>query len=556
MAIVLALCAVAPVHADALIRSVSSFKDMNDSGVVVGSTSFYIDGSGSPVTHAVRWEPNGSPTRLPDLPGKKSAAASGINNTGTIVGTSGSSAVKWSASGSVTALANLPGGWSARAVGVNDAGVVIGEAVTQSGLWRPVRWNPDGTIAQLPMLSSTGSIPVAVNQDGVIVGYGLYAGGDHWQAVRWGANGAITALPNLPGGNSAIAHGINDNGAIAGEASDSAGNWYAVRWSANGTITQLPYLPGGDGARAWGINDAGVVVGQADLPGRRRAVRWNADGTIVPLADLSGEWASGAKGINATGTIAGEASDNSGAHVVRWSAGGAINVLPDPPRGLEFVPTIRRDSATGAPYSGRFRARSLTDSLGAVYVVHETPDPSYATCMFAQIDGHLTSDGTGTAIDGVRMGNDGNGQACPNSLGGTTTISAVGIQGTGTIYHAPDSDSGRDGFLQLDADNPQFQIEITVTAPGTLPQPITCTYGLSAEVGANLRLFNRYNSQRPDLGTDELQTSTSYQGLTLTKTDGGDCGDELTILLDAKITGEKVAGSGVYDQSLFLTGAS
>lgn len=86
--------------------------------------------------HAFLWKPGGEMQDLGCLPGDTYSVATGINDSGWIVGYSWGQferAVMWSPGGQIQELGFLPDGWSSHATAINNSGQVTG--------WSNARWN-------------------------------------------------------------------------------------------------------------------------------------------------------------------------------------------------------------------------------------------------------------------------------------------------------------------------------------------------------------------------------------------------------------------------------
>jgi probable HAF family extracellular repeat protein len=162
---------------------------INNNGQVVGWSSI-ADGS----THAFLWDASNGMQDLGTLPGGDgSSFAHGINDSGQVVGISGSSngrAFLWDAVNGMQDLGTLPGGRSANANGINSTGQVVGESerfdpdlghyVYDAFIWQ------NGTMTDLNDLSAGSDLILedasAINNAGQIVGFGYVNGVPHLRA--------------------------------------------------------------------------------------------------------------------------------------------------------------------------------------------------------------------------------------------------------------------------------------------------------------------------------------------------------------------------------------
>jgi probable HAF family extracellular repeat protein len=197
---------------------------INDAGQAVGTADIGDVGTGSA---AVVW--NGStPTVLGLVSGYTAASASGINDSGLIVGficcapAMEPEAVVWH--GTIPTLlpklepSNLPAG---KAVAVNNSGLVVGQAETRAQDTHAVAWF-NGVITDMGTLSGgSRSYATAVNNRGIIVGNSDTVDTSQPHATLWSRIAAVPQDLNLlisAGAAKQIkltaATGINDHCAI------------------------------------------------------------------------------------------------------------------------------------------------------------------------------------------------------------------------------------------------------------------------------------------------------------------------------------------------------
>jgi probable HAF family extracellular repeat protein len=199
-------------------------------------------------SRAYVWSPSGGtvqlPTIHPDDPMNAIPAYSGfeggsyansINNSGTVVGSTGISdthgtdrGFRWSSSGGMVnlgtpasqGLAGLSLFTQSYAQNINDAGFIVGAADRGSGLTRAVYWDSSDVIHDIGTLGGTSGWAYAVNDDNVIVGFSNNGVGN--RAFGYVPGGAITDMntlldPSSTGWLITRAHDINNNGLIVGE---------------------------------------------------------------------------------------------------------------------------------------------------------------------------------------------------------------------------------------------------------------------------------------------------------------------------------------------------
>lgn len=158
---------------------------INQSGKSVGWSS------GSSGIRAVIWNSAGEAQILPELPGSKSCRAVAINDSGEVVGVcdtaSGLRAVLWTGDSDKTALdlGTLSGDSWSEASGINNEGDIVGTSGQTGGKHHAVLWPKGSAIEDLGTLTGqTSSKALAINNKGEVVGISEYNNGRHVSEER------------------------------------------------------------------------------------------------------------------------------------------------------------------------------------------------------------------------------------------------------------------------------------------------------------------------------------------------------------------------------------
>lgn len=246
----------APTLLGSVAGSTATFpSSINNAGQIAGTAALVGEG----LSTAVIWN-NGTSTILPAGPYNNESQAAFINDSGQVVGYSASSAIVWN--GLSPTVLGLAGSTLGKASGINNSGLIVGD--TQDNI--PVVWH--GTIPHnLPTISAPGGgKALAVNDSGLVVGISSTNEGQYSSHAAAWANGKVTDLGALNTTSSALA--VNNRGIIVGQ-SDSVGvsNVHAVIWSRIGApIQDLNKLISATAASeviltgAYSINDNCTIV--------------------------------------------------------------------------------------------------------------------------------------------------------------------------------------------------------------------------------------------------------------------------------------------------------
>lgn len=199
--------------------------------------------------------------------------------------------VFWDSRGVIHQLSTLPGDPDGAATAANDSGEIVGisgtcdQAVGRFTAAHPVVWN-HGVARQLFSVNSVSwNTPSAVNQSGAVAGFVNMPGGGDQQgqlqpiAFLWTHGAGLTQIAPLSGDAYSMGEGLNDEGDVVG--ASYGPNFSTVRaflyhkgkaYDLNAlTAPGSPYL-----LVANAIDDRGTIVGQAVDPNSGEVLAFSA----------------------------------------------------------------------------------------------------------------------------------------------------------------------------------------------------------------------------------------------------------------------------------------
>ncbi|MEU8796822.1 hypothetical protein [Spirillospora sp. NPDC048819] len=194
--------------------------------------------------------------------------------------------------------------------------------------------------------------------------------------------------------------------------------------------------------------------------------------------------------------------------------------------------TIRAGSATAAAYGGAVQASLLGTATVSTSI-------GSGSCDESEMTGSINSDGTNLTIDAASFTGAGGG---PCSGSTSSTITAIELPWTGgSVAYDANHTNGRDASVTIS----NFKVRAVVDLFGG----ITCEFGGTLTANG----YNGDNASRPDTGNGEAQVGV--QGAEVSKTGGSFfCPGTATVTATYELLGESSAGSGTFDQSLYVTG--
>jgi uncharacterized membrane protein len=286
-------------------------------GLAAGNS--YGDGP----TRIFSWSSDGGLVGLPSAPGRPWTKVGGINDEGTVVGTSattpyGSDPRPMLWQDGLRNRLRLPSGYAfGRAYDVNDSGLVAGSAGGQGSSYDDCtlsNGHKTTVISQTLPDGSYCSTAFGINDAGRVVGSGI----DPNNAARNVAFVIDTAtdttytLGGTPGRNGGIAFGVSEAGQVVGASMQDQGDGVPFIWTESTGMIEIPLPKGTSSGEARGVNSAGWVVGYASSA---YSIPWVYDGIhtyrlahLLPAGsdwDLSKNTSSTAMSISENGVIIG-----------------------------------------------------------------------------------------------------------------------------------------------------------------------------------------------------------------------------------------------------------
>ncbi|MBO2446509.1 hypothetical protein J4573_05370 [Actinomadura barringtoniae] len=203
------------------------------------------------------------------------------------------------------------------------------------------------------------------------------------------------------------------------------------------------------------------------------------------------------------------------------------------PSASAATTTIRRDSATGAAYSGNVRASLLGSATVSTSI-------GSGSCNESVMNGSVSSNGTGLSVSNATFSSNGGG-ACTGTTTATITAQNLPWSGGNVTF-----DSAHTGNRDASVTIANFRVKAVVNIFGG----ITCIYGGSLTANG----YNRDNTHRPV--TTNNQAQVGITNATVNKVSSGSnflCPGTASVTANYQLQGEVTAGGGNFTQALYVT---
>jgi probable HAF family extracellular repeat protein len=163
---------------------------------------------------------------------------------------------------SLVDLGTLPGGAGSEATGINNSGQVVGWSYVNAANDRHAFLYTQSTgMTDLGTLGGNNSIAFGINDSGEVVGESDTDGDDNTRAFLYTRAAGMTDLGVLPGYATSYATAINDSGEVVGYSQTASGLDNAFLYSAATGMIDLG--TSSVNSYALGINNSGQVIGQS-----------------------------------------------------------------------------------------------------------------------------------------------------------------------------------------------------------------------------------------------------------------------------------------------------
>lgn len=214
-------------------------------------------------------------------------------------------------------------GFGTDATGINEAGTIVGSSKVSAATFKLQGYarmrNGDFSLIVHPNEDGRYTVPSAINNSGLIAGY-YYTGG-HLRGFF--LSGETYTDFEVPGACETKITGLNDAGDFAGQVYLPDGRDctnLASFVSIGGNVTIFT-IPGATSTSARGMNNLGQVVGSYYDGHQVHGFLRNADGDITSPIDYPGAVATAISGINDKGWMVGYYDDTVGDfHGVFWQS--------------------------------------------------------------------------------------------------------------------------------------------------------------------------------------------------------------------------------------------